>query len=107
RNIAARLAESVKAHAEDNARNQQTIAELRQRLETQARPLEDHIRDLTVKLNTAQVEVADRDRLIKDSQERLALALEIPPVRGIGLPGLVSETVLMINEAKKMVQENL
>lgn len=104
----ARLDEEIKAHQEDVKRYVGMVDELEHRLRTQAAPLESAIAGLNQELAHARNHIAALERVQQDSLERLAAILETSPnARGATLTAMVGNAVLVIEESKKMIRENL
>lgn len=103
-----RLEQEVKLREQDNANAAHQIQELRQELDTVAAPLEAMIAGLNQELVHARNQIAALERIQRENLERLATVLEINPnARGTTLTSVVSNTVIVVEESKKMIQEHL
>lgn len=84
------------------------INELQTRVTTQAQPYEHQIKELQQQLQHAQSQIAAFELERTQAIQRLALAIDVPPnARGVTLQSLVSQSIVLIEESKRMVQENL
>lgn len=102
------LEEERKVHRENVDRLQITNNNLQLKVETQVAPYERQIKELREDLESAQSLITSLEREHKDTIERLALVLETSPTaRGITLTSLVSQVILVVEESKKMIRENL
>lgn len=81
---------------------------LKHQVKTQVAPYEQQLKELRAELDSAQSLITTLEQEHKDTIERLALVLETSPTaRGITLTGLVSQVILVVEESKKMIRENL
>lgn len=94
-------------HATERSEAALTISELRQKLETAEQPLLQEIEMLRTQLRQVESQVHGMEAERREAIDRLAENLEIKVTQGLTLKMAVSQTSLLINESKKMVQENL
>lgn len=102
------LARLRKFYAAEATTAQLTIDDLKKRLETQAQPYIEQIDDLKKQVRYAEQHIVDLEQESQSTIERLALVTEVPAnARGTTLTSLVGQVILIVEESKKMIQENL
>ena len=96
------------ARRDDNLRNNQTINELEHQLASLREPLERQIVGLNQELAHANNELLALKQVMNEQMERLALVLEInPKARGVTLTSMVNQALLVVDQSKQMIRENL
>lgn len=105
--LEARLARETQWHNETTAQAATTIKELRTKIDTMEAPYKDEIERLGHQLVELQATIDLLKQGEQDTIERLARVLELTSTRGVSRLSVISQAIVLAEEAKKIIRGNL
>lgn len=105
--VEAQLARAIRQHEETTAQAATTIKDLRAKIETMEAPYKAEIEKLTHQIVELKASIQVLENGEKDTIERLARVLELTSTRGVSRLSVISQTIVLAEEAKKIIRGNL